>query len=321
MENRRLGRTGLHVSALGLGTMTWGRETDAQDAAEQLRLFAEAGGTLVDTAGSYADGASEEILGSLVGSTVHRDDLVLCTKGGLRRTARGTVVDASRRALLSDLDASLARLGTDHVDLFLVQAPDLGTPLDETVAALAHAVTSGRTRYVGLSNHSAWHTGYVAGRLSHVDGATLAVVEVEHSLLARELEGDVVPAAQALGIGVVGWSALGRGVLTGKYRGGVPAGSRGASAHLAGFVEPYLGEAASSVVDAVCTAASGLGREPLEVALAWLLERDYLSSAVVGARTPAQLRAVLGAVDLDLPREVSLALDDVSAPDRDAARA
>ena len=321
MENRRLGRTGLHVSALGLGTMTWGRETDAQDAAEQLRDFTDAGGTLVDTAGSYADGASEEILGSLLGSAVHRDDLVLCTKGGLRQTARGTVVDSSRRALLTDLDASLARLGTDHVDLFLVQAPDLGTPLDETVDALSHAVTSGRALYVGLSNHGAWHTGYVAGRLSQVDGVTLAAVEVEHSLLARALEDDVVPAAQALGVGVIGWSALGRGVLTGKYRGGVPAGSRGASAQLAGFVKPYLGEAASSVVDAVCTAAAGLGREPLEVALAWLLERDYLGSAVVGARTPGQLRAALGAVDLVLPPAVSLALDDVSADDRESARA
>lgn len=316
MENRRLGRTGLHVSALGLGTMTWGRETDAQDAAEQLRDFADAGGTLVDTAGSYADGASEEILGSLVGSTVHRDDLVICTKGGLRRTPHGTVVDASRRALLGDLDASLARLGTDHVDLFLVQAPDLGTPLDETVAALHHAVSSGRTRYVGLSNHSAWHTGYVAGRLSREDGATLAAVEVEHSLLARDLEHDVVPAAQALGLGILGWSALGRGVLTGKYRGGVPAGSRGASAQLAGFVEPYLDEGASSVVDALCTAAAGLGREPLEVAVAWVLGRSYLSSAVVGARTPAQLRAVLAADDLVLPPAVGQALDDVSAGER-----
>jgi aryl-alcohol dehydrogenase-like predicted oxidoreductase len=314
MEHRRLGRTGLHVSAIGLGTMTWGRETDAQDAAEQLSDFADAGGTLVDTAGSYADGGSEEILGSLVGSVVHRDDLVLATKGGLRRSPQGTVVDSSRRALLSDLDASLARLGTDHVDLFLVQAPDLGTPLDETVAALAHAVSSGRTRYVGLSNHSSWHTGYVAGRLAGSDGPGLAAVEVEHSLLAREVERSTVPASQALGVGVLGWSALGRGVLTGKYRGTVPPGSRGASAHLAGFVEPYLSGPASSVVDALCTAASGLGRAPLEVALAWLLERGYLSSAIVGARTPAQLREILGADGLELPSAVSQALDDVSAP-------
>lgn len=314
MEHRRLGRTGLHVSAIGLGTMTWGRETDAQDAAEQLRDFADAGGTLVDTAGSYADGASEEILGSLVGTVVHRDDVVLSTKGGLRRTPQGTVVDASRRALLGDLDASLSRLGTDHVDLFLVQAPDLGTPLDETVAALAHAVSSGRTRYVGLSNHSAWHTGYVAGRLAGGDGPGLAAVEAEHSLLAREVEHGVVPATQALGAGLLGWSALGRGVLTGKYRGTVPAGSRGASPHLAGFVEPYLSGAASSVVDALCTAATGLGRAPLEVALAWLLERSYLSSAIVGARTPGQLRESLAADGLELPSAVSQALDDVSSP-------
>lgn len=314
MELRRLGRTGLHVSALGLGTMTWGRDTDAQDAGQQLRDFTEAGGTFVDTAGSYGDGASEEILGSLLGSLVDRDEVVVATKGGLRRTPGGMVVDSSRGALLSCLDASLRRLGTDHVDLFLVQAPDPHTPLEETVSALRHMVVSGRARYVGLANHAGWHTGYAAAALRSGADVELAALEVEHSLLNRECEQDLVPATQALGVGLLTWSALGRGVLTGKYRRSLPSDSRGASSQLSGFVEPYLDARGSAVVDAVCTAASGLGRAPLEVALAWVLGRTYVSSAIVGARTPVQLRESLRSLDLVLPGAVGAALDEVSHP-------
>lgn len=316
MELRRLGRTGLHVSALGLGTMTWGLDTDAQDAAQQLQDFTAAGGTFVDTAGSYGDGASEEILGTLLGSVVDRDDVVVATKGGLRRTPGGTVVDSSRGALLTTLDASLRRLGTDHVDLFLVQAPDPHTPFEETVSALRHMVTSGRARYVGLANHAGWHTGYAAAALRSGGGggAELAALEVEHSLLNRDCEQDLVPATQALGVGLLTWSALGRGVLTGKYRRSLPADSRGASSHLSGFVEPYLDARGSAVVDAVCTAAAGLGRAPLEVALSWVLGRDYVSSAIVGARTPLQLRESLRSLDLVLPGAVAAALDEVSDP-------
>lgn len=314
MELRRLGRTGLHVSALGLGTMTWGRDTDAQDAGQQLRDFTEAGGTFVDTAGSYGDGASEEILGSLLESLVDRDEVVVATKGGLRRTPGGMVVDSSRGALLSCLDASLRRLGTDHVDLFLVQAPDPHTPLEETVSALRHMVVSGRARYVGLANHAGWHTGYAAAALRSGADVELAALEVEHSLLNRECEQDLVPATQALGVGLLTWSALGRGVLTGKYRRSLPSDSRGASSQLSGFVEPYLDARGSAVVDAVCTAASGLGRAPLEVALAWVLGRSYVSSAIVGARTPVQLRESLRSLDLVLPGAVGAALDEVSHP-------
>src|SRR5690606_16184872 len=157
MELRSVGRTGLRVSRLGLGTMTWDRDTEAGDAREQLVAFLDAGGTLVDTAASYADGAAEALLGSLIADGVaEREDLVLCTKGGVRRTDEGGIVDASRGSLLASLDASLRRLGTDHVDLWLVQAPDPRTPLTETVDALRTAVRSGRARYVGLSNHPGW---------------------------------------------------------------------------------------------------------------------------------------------------------------------
>lgn len=312
MEQRQLGRSGLRVSQLGLGTLTWSRDTDAHDAAEQLREFVDAGGTLVDTAASYAGGAAEELIGSLLGTVVPREDVVLCTKAGIRRTAAGGVVDASRGSLLDSLDASLRRLGTDHVDLWLVQQPDPRTPLAETVSALRLAVTSGRARYVGLSNHPGWQTAQAAGLLG--DDPGLAAVEVEYSLLQRGVEREVLPAAAELGVGVLAWSPLGRGVLTGKYRRTVPADSRAASPHLAGFVEPYLGAPSLAVVEAVATAADGLGRSPLDVALAWLRVRAQVASAIVGARTAAQLRASLAADDLELPAEILHALDEVSAP-------
>ncbi|KGM01980.1 aldo/keto reductase [Cellulomonas cellasea] len=313
MEQRQLGRTGLRVSHLGLGTLTWSRDTDEHEASEQLRDFVDAGGTLVDTSASYAEGGAEELLGSLLDRMVPRDDVVLCTKAGVRRTPSGGVVDASRGGLLRTLDASLRRLGTDHVDLWLVQTPDPRTPLTETVSALRIAVTSGRAQYVGLSNHAGWQVARAATLLGEDVG--LAAVEAEYSLLQRGIEREVLPAAAEMGVGVLAWSPLGRGVLTGKYRRTIPADSRAASPHLAGFVEPYLGAESLSVVEAVATAAAGLDRTPLDVALAWLRVRTQVTSAIVGARTAAQLRGSLAAEDVVLPPEILHALDEVSAPE------
>ncbi len=310
MELRRAGRSGLLVSSVGLGTMTWGRDTDEHEAAEQLTLFLDAGGTLIDTAASYGEGAAEALLGSLL-AEVDRRDVVLCSKSGVRRTAQGSRVDASRATLLDTLDETLTALGTDHLDLWLVQWPDPGVPPEETLSALRHAVTTGRTRYVGLSNHPAWYTGYAAAALAG-DGTGLAAVQVEYSLLERGVEREVVPAADALGAGLLAWSPLGRGVLTGKYRSTIPADSRAASPHLRGFVEPYLTDRAHGIVESVATAADGLGRTPLEVALAWVRDAPGVSSAIVGARTAAQLRGVLAAEDLELPAAIRRALDDVS---------
>lgn len=307
-----MGRSGLRVSRLGLGTMMWGRDTDEHEAREQLTDFVEAGGTLVDTASTYGGGASEELLGSLMGDVVPRAELVLCTKAGLRREDGERVVDASRRTLLGSLDVSLARLRTDHVDLFLVHAHDPDVPVEETLAVLEHVVSSGRARYVGVSNHNGWQLALAAGLAR--PGAPVVADQVEISLLSRAPEGDVLPAAEAVGAGVIGWSPLGRGVLTGKYRHGTPADSRAASEHFAGYVRPYLGTRQARVVEAVCTAANGLDATPLEVALTWARDHEGVASVLVGARSAAQLRASLAADDLVLPAAIRQALDDVSAP-------
>lgn len=311
MERRRLGGTGLEVSSLALGTMTWARDTDVHEARDQLGIFLDAGGTLVDTADVYADGESERIVGTLV-AEAGRDAVVLATKAGAR-PGPGRRVDTSRAHLLRALDASLARLGTDHVDLWQVHRWDPDTPLEETVDTLAHAVRSGRVRYVGLSNFSGWQTAATAALL-RTAGVPLAAVQVEYSLLARGAEREVLPASRAFEAGVLPWSPLGRGVLTGKYRFGTPADSRGASAHFAGFVTPYLEPGPRRIVEAVCTAAEGLGVPPLDVALAWVRDRPGVVSPVVGARTAAQLRELLQADLLGLPEEITVALDEVSRP-------
>ncbi len=314
MERRRVGRSGLQISRVGLGTMMWGRDTDEHEAREQLHAFLEAGGTLLDTAGSYGGGASEELIGVLLGHEIARDDVVLCTKAGVSRRDGERVVDASRRSLLAGIDTSLQRLGTDHVDLFLAHAWDDGVPLEETLATLEHVVTTGRARYVGVSNYNGWQLARAA-TLAQSSGTPVVADQVEFSLLARSGEHDVLPAAEAVGTGVIGWSPLGRGVLTGKYRHGTPADSRAASDHFAGYVRPYLGARSARIVEAVATAATGLDAAPLEVALAWARDRAGVAGVVVGARTAAQLRAVLGAEDLELPAAIRQALDDVSSSD------
>lgn len=282
--------------------MTWGRDTDLHEAREQLEAFLDAGGTLVDTAAAHVE--SERVLGDLLAKIFSRDDIVI--------SARAGAGDTSRKALLDQLDASLERMGVETVDLWQVQSWRDDVPLPETLGALEHAVTSGRARYVGISNYTGWQTGYAAAHQAARD-VPLVSTQVEYSLLAREVETEVLAAAAACGLGVLAWSPLGRGVLTGKYRRGVPADSRAASEHFAAFIQPYLDERSQHVVDAVCTAADGLGATPLEVAVAWVRDQHGVTAALVGARTAAQLREILLSEEIELPDEIRTALDDVSA--------
>jgi len=315
MLHRFLGATGLKVSRVGLGTMTWGTDTDEHEAADHLRLFVEAGGTLLDTAASYGFGETERLIGRLLGTVIDRDDLVLATKGGITRREGERVVDVSRRGLLNNLDTSLRRLGVDHVDLWQLHTWADDVPIDETLSALDYAVSSGRARYVGVSNYSGWQTARAATYQAAAAGrAAIASTQVEYSLLQRGIEREVVPAAIALGLGILPWAPLGRGVLTGKYRTGLPADSRAASPSFERYVGEHLTPPAAQVVEAVWRAADGLDLSPSEVALAWVRDQPGVTAPIIGARTMEQLRASLRVEDVTLPEEITDALDDVSAP-------
>ena len=313
MEQRRVGRSGLLVSHLGLGTWRWGSETDEDDAADQLISFHEAGGTLVDTGTSYSAGRSEEILGRLLGDVIPREELVIATKAGLRWRGEQAMIDASRGALLRQLDLSLRRLGIDHIDLWQLHVPDDEVPIEETLAALDAAVHSGKVRYVGVSNFTGWQTAQAATwQRCAPERSPLVSNQVRYSLLDRGIEREVLPACDALGVGVLPFSPLGGGVLTGKYRDGVPADSRAArdGRHLAPIQDPTT----IGIVEAVSIAAEGLATSAVAVALAWVRDRPGVTAPIVGARTLGQLTAALGCEMLDLPEEISQALDDVSAP-------
>lgn len=300
---------------MALGTLSWGRDTDEHEAREQLEAFVEHGGTLIDTASSYGEGASERVLGALLDKTVARSDLVIATKAGRSGPFGQDAADISRKALLDQLDDSLDRLDVDYVDLWQVHTWHDGTPLDETLGALDYAIASGRARYVGVSNYTGWQTAWAASHQSHgSERAPLVSTQVEYSLVQRGVEREVVPAARQFGLGLLPWSPLGRGVLTGKYRSGTPADSRAATRHLAAFVERYLDPRSRQIVEAVCTAADGLGVQPLEVALAWIRDRPGVVAPILGARTATQLQTQLAAEHLELPEEIHDALDEVSVP-------
>jgi aryl-alcohol dehydrogenase-like predicted oxidoreductase len=307
-----VGESGLQVSRIGLGTMTWGDDTDADAAAEQLRAFVDAGGTLVESADDYGDGVAQDVLGSLLGKLVSRDDLVLAGRSLRGEGPLGG--GAGRGALTAGLDRVLRRLGVDHLDLWQLPGWDGEVPLDETLSAADVAVASGRVRYVGLVGPTGWQLATVAERARCRRPAVAPVsVQAEYSLLARDAETDVLPAAAHHGLGLLAWAPLGRGVLTGKYADGTPAGSRGASPMLAPYVEARRTDRSSRIVQAVLTAAEGLGTTPLAVALAWVRDRPGVAAAVVGARDAAQLAASIATEAVTLPAEIRSALDDVSA--------
>jgi aryl-alcohol dehydrogenase-like predicted oxidoreductase len=284
--------------------MMWGRDTDEHEAADQARAFLDAGGNFIDTAAVYGAGDSEKVIGGLVGSLFKRENVVIATKAGIIFVDGVRTVNTSRGALLAELDASLKRLGTDYVDLWQVHTWDESTPLDDTMSALESAYQSGRARYVGISNYSGWQTARAVTKQEL--RAPIATTQNEYSLLNREIENEILPCATELNVGLLAWSPLGRGVLTGK------SDSRGASPHFAGHVEPYLDERSQRIVEAVQVAADGLGYSPLEVALAWVRDAVGVTSAIVGARTSAQLRGILRSEEISLPGVVRQALDEVS---------
>ena len=313
MEKRRAGSSGLELSRLGLGTMTWGRDTDEIEAADQCRSYLDAGGNFLDTSPTYGDGDSERLIGGLITSLFKREDVVIGSKAGVNLNENSRRINATRQFLIADLDRTLERLGTDFVDLWQVHHWDELTPIDETLSALDYAYTTGRARYVGVSNYSAWQLARAATKQqSNSMKAPLATAQNEYSLLNRNAEFEIIEAADSCGVGFIAWAPLARGVLTGKYRKGLPSDSRAAAPHFAKQVEPYLDERSARIVEAVVVAAQGLGYSPLEIALAWVRDAPGVTSALVGARTGAQLKGILKSEEIELPEVVRSALNDVS---------
>lgn len=314
MEQRLLGSSGITVSSVGLGTFTWGLTTKPDDAALQLRAYLDAGGNLVDTADVYARGTAETIIGGLLGKVVRRSDIVLTTKAGGVFDGDRPRSDASRQHLRQALDDSLRRLGTDHIDLWQLHAWDAKVPLEETLSAVDEAISSGRVRHAGICNYSGWQT-VKATTMQRAKGQPLVSTQVEYSLVERGIERKVLPAAADQGLGVLAWAALGRGVLTGKYRDGVPERRRNNPMFMA-YNGRYLDERSTAIVEVVADVAAGLGVSPVAVALAWVRDRPGVTSALIGARNQDQLSQSLAPeVDkLTLPVEVVRRLDDASAP-------
>ena len=314
MEMRRAGKSGLSLSRLGLGTMTWGRDTDTHEAADQCRAYIEAGGNFIDTSSTYGDGDSERVIGGLIGTLFKREDVVIATKAGVTFPDGVRTVNNSRQSLISELDKSLSRLETDYVDIWHIHSWDPHNPLEDTLSALDYAYTSGKARYVGISNFSGWQSARaITIQESNSAKAPIVTHQVEYSLLNREIEREVLPCADETGVGILAWAPLGRGVLTGKYRKGIPSDSRAAAPHFVKHVEPYLREKPARIVEAVAVAAEGLGFAPLEVALAWVRDTPGITSAIVGARTGAQLRGILTSEEITLPEIVREALNEISA--------
>jgi aryl-alcohol dehydrogenase-like predicted oxidoreductase len=320
MEYRQLGRAGLRVSALSLGTMSFGDQgagapvgmTDATGAARQIDLCLEAGVNLIDTADVYSAGVSEEILGKVLRG--RRDRLLLATKARFPMGDGPNEAGLSRHHLIRACEASLRRLQIDHIDLYQVHQWDGRTPLEETLDTLDTLVRQGKVRYIGCSNYSAWQVTKALGISDRLRLQRFASQQIHYTLQAREAEYELVPAALDQGLGILVWSPLAGGLLSGKYRRDreAPEGSR----HLSDWDEPpvYDEDRLYDIVDALVEIGEAHGVSAAQVALAWLLGRPGVSSVVIGARTDEQLADNLAAADLELGADERARLDDISAP-------
>lgn len=291
MEMRVLGGTGLEVSALCLGAMTFGNETDENVAEAMVDLFLEAGGNFVDTADVYL--ASEDMTGRLLSG--RRDRVVLATKGRLPMGDDPHESGASRRYLTQAVERSLRRLGTDWIDLYQVHCPDPQTPLEETLGALDSMVRSGKVRYAGLSNYTGSGLTRALLQADRHGWAPIVAHQAQYSLVHREIEYETLPLCRENRIAVLAWSPLAGGVLTGKYRGAgeTPSGTRfGESEALASRL---LNQSNLLIADEVSKVAVETGRTPAQVALNWVLHQPGVTSPILGVRSLEQLRDNLGA--------------------------
>ncbi len=302
MRRRQLGNSELQVSELGLGSLTWATEDDWPQVRALVREFVESGGNLIDTSPAYAAGGAEMMLGKLLRHDIDRGNLILAGKAGFGMRDGALASDTSAKALLDDLD---------HLDVWQIHTWG-DAPIEESLSAIDHAVSTGMVRYAGVSNFVGWQTATAATWQRALGRPPIISAQVEYSLLARRAELEVVGCADEFGIGLIPWSPLGRGVLTGKYRTEIPKNSRGASKRFGWFVEPYLQPRSASVVEAVATAAEGLGMSCAQVSALWVRDAPTVAAILLGVHNPAQLSEYTRMTDKHLPPEITAALDDVS---------
>ena len=319
MEYRRLGHSGLYVSSLTLGTMTFGGrggfskvgDTGVAGAKKQIDMCLDAGVNLFDTANIYSGGQSEAILGEAISG--RRDDLLLATKVRMSVGEGPNDTGLSRHHIIRQCEESLRRLDTDYVDLYQVHEWDGLTPLEETLEALDTLVRSGKVRYVGSSNYAGWQLMKALGISERFGLQRYVSQQIHYTLQAREAEYELVPVALDQGCSILVWSPLAGGLLSGKYRRDEDVSE---GRHVEGWDEPPVRDADKlyDIVDALVEIAEGRGVSAAQVALAWLLGRPSVASVIIGARTNEQLADNLGAAELGLSEEERRRLDEVSAP-------
>jgi aryl-alcohol dehydrogenase-like predicted oxidoreductase len=312
MDLRPLGQTGVRVSELCLGTMTFGNQADEATSRRMLDAFLDAGGNFVDTADVYGKGVTEEVLGRALGA--RRERVVLATKGRMPMSDDPNDQGASRRHLFRAVDASLRRLDTEWIDLYQVHWPDPLVPLEETLSALDDLVRMGKIRSVGVSNYLASHLATARALSDRYGWAPVVSLQPQYSLVSREIELEILPLCRQHGLAVIPWGPLGGGVLTGKYRAdeAPPAGTRlGMSEALA---ERGLTQRNMAIAAEVRRIAESIGRTPAQVALNWVLHQPGITAPIIGARTPAQLESNLDATQWRLDAGDLRALDEVSRP-------
>ncbi|MCU7727013.1 aldo/keto reductase [Actinoplanes sp. KI2] len=318
MQYRQLGRTGLRVSTFTLGTMGFGGTgwatpvgtIDVDGAREEIAIAREAGVNLIDTADVYSAGLSEEIIGQALGRT--REEWLIATKVRMPMGDGDNDAGLSRHHVIRGAEASLRRLGTDYIDLYQVHEWDGHTPLEETLTALDDLVRSGKVRYVGCSNYAAWQMMKALGISDARHLERFASNQLYYSLQARDIETEIVPACLDQGVGILVWSPIAGGLLSGKYRRGVqaPAGSR----HLSDWDEPPVHDEDKlyDTIEVAVKIGESHGVSAARVSLAYIAQKPGITSVIVGARTPEQLRDNLAAADLELTPDEIAALDDVS---------
>jgi aryl-alcohol dehydrogenase-like predicted oxidoreductase len=318
MQYRYLGRTGLKVSELCLGAMTFGRESSEEVSYQMLDCFVEEGGNFIDTANVYSHGVSEEILGRWL-KDKRRDDFIIATKVRFSMGSGPNDLGLSRKHILSAIEASLRRLNTDYIDLYQVHMWDPGTPLEETLEVLNQLVSAGKVRYLGASNYAGYQL-QKAVDLSRARGwEPFSCLQPLYNLLDRSFEWELLPVCEAEGVGVIPWSPLRGGWLSGKYRRGMdgpPPDTRIEEAAKQGWSESwdaYATERTWQVVDTLLAVATQVEKSPAQVALNWLLQKPTITAPILGARTISHLEDNLGATGWALTPEQVARLDQASA--------